>query len=99
MGIISNDPITNEYGMSMSNCYIRAGKKLSITAVEDDNNTTTYSIETKIETFLNKEAKLNFKAPMSTQNILFTVDKLGDNVYDEIYDDLKRRFPNYTDDL
>ena len=76
MAIISNDPITNEYGMSMSNCYIRAGKKLSITAVEDDNNTTTYSIETEIETFLSKDAKLNFKEPMSKQGILFSVDKL-----------------------
>jgi sulfite reductase alpha subunit-like flavoprotein len=99
MAIITNDPITNEYGMTINNCYIRAGKKLKITAVEEDDNTTIYSIETTVETFLNKDAKLNFKEPMSTEGILFSVDKLGDNIYEEIYDDLKRRFPNYTDDL
>jgi hypothetical protein len=98
MAIISNDPITNEYGMSINNCYIRAGKKLTITAVWDDTKWV-YTVEIDIETFLNKEAKLSFKEPMSKINILFTVDKLGDNVFDAIYDDLKRMYPNYTDDL
>ena len=98
MAIISNDPITNEYGMSISNCYIRAGKKLIVTAVWDDTKWV-YTIETDIETFLNKEAKLSLKEPMSKIEILFTVDKLGDDVFDAIYDDLKRMYPNYTDHL
>jgi len=98
MAIITNDPITNDYGMTINNCYIRVGKKLLITAIVVDGETI-YSIQTDVEVFLNKEAKLNLKEPMLKNPITFSIDKLGDNIYEFLYFEMKKTYPNYTDDL
>jgi hypothetical protein len=94
MAIISKDPIQNSYGMTMNDCYIRVGKNLQITATEDNK----YVIITDIETFLNKEARLEHREPMSKQPITFTIDNLGDNIYEYLYREMKLTYPNYTDD-
>jgi hypothetical protein len=99
MAIISNDPITNEYGITLSNCYIRLGKKLIITLPGWSDGTSIYSIEIAVETFVNKDARLNHQQPFLTDNIVFSLDKLGDNVYETIYTEVKKSYPNYTDDL
>jgi hypothetical protein len=95
MAIISNDPIKNSYGMSINDCYIRVGKELKIVALQNNQ----YSIETDIEIFLNKDAKMNNNEPMSKETITFTIDKLGDNIYDFLYREMKLTYPNYTEDL
>ena len=95
MGLINNDTFTFKSGATAQGTYLKVSGPAFV--VQDTTSPTGYLATTTLETYYNKEARMEGKAPMQIEDLQLPVDPSG--VYAIIFGGLKQKFTNNTDVL
>ena len=94
MGIIVSEEYTNVNGFVTSGLYVNIDKiKISKSGLESYN----YDVEADKRVYISKEARINNKEPVEKNRVFVAIDNM-DNLHEQIYTEVKKVYPNYTDD-
>lgn len=95
MGLIVHDSHTTTIGLTLSDYYVNIDDiHISKSGLENS----VYSLSVKYNSFIDKNARNAQKKPFLEMNLIITTTTL-DNIGTQIYDEIKKKFENYTDDL
>jgi electron transfer flavoprotein alpha/beta subunit len=89
MGIVIGDELDVAYGITMSNCYACVDT-MTITKGEESGK---YVISARCPCFISEEQRLN---QFRRYDFSINTDTL-DNIWEQVYTELKKNFENYTD--
>ena len=95
MGIIVNEQKTISIGVTVENVYISV-REIVCRKVNNSNSNVYYST---VGCFDEWYSKTDRQEPLKSFNVTVNTDILPDNLYTTVYDDLKSRLDNYTDDI
>lgn len=94
MGIIVSEEYTNVNGFVTSGLYVNIDNiKISKSGLESYN----YDVEADKRVYISKEARINNKEPVEKNRVFVAIDNM-DNLHEQIYTEVKKVYPNYTDD-
>lgn len=93
MGLIVTDTITLNNGIEITNYYVNIGE-IKITKESG----TSYGLDVKYNFYTSKNARLDNRKTFEQGHTTISVDTL-DNMYTQIYTEVKTNFTSYTDDL
>jgi len=95
MGIIVSEEYTNVNGFVTSGLYVNIDNiQISKSGLESYN----YDVEADKRVYISKEARINNKEPVEKNRVFVAMDNV-DNLHKQIYTEVKKVYPNYTDDL
>jgi hypothetical protein len=95
MGIIVSEEYTNVNGFVTSGLYVNIDNiQISKSGLESYN----YDVEADKRVYISKEARINNKEPVEKNRVFVAIDNM-DNLHEQIYTEVKKVYPNYTDDL
>ena len=95
MGLINQDSFTFKSGATAQGSYLKVSGPAFM--VQDSASPTGYFATTTLETYYDKQARTEGKAPMQIEDLQLPVDPAG--VYAVIFGGLKQKFTNCTDVL
>jgi hypothetical protein len=95
MGLIVHDSYTTIAGITLSDYYVNIDD-IHISKSGVDNPM--YSLSVKYKSFVDKNARSTYKTPFCEMNLIITTTTLN-NIGTQIYDEIKKKFENFTDDL
>ena len=103
MGIINHDPFLVPYsGTNVTETYIHLQSEMSFTVQrEKKNGSTKYTIGACFVIHYNKQASIDNREPIGSVFVRIDADNtvLNDEpIITLLYDELKRKYSNYTDD-
>jgi hypothetical protein len=79
-------------GLAVSDYYV------NIDNIHISKNDGVYSLSLKYKSFINKNARDTDKKPFCEMNLIVSTTNL-ENIGTQIYEELKKSFTNFTDDL
>lgn len=95
MGIIVADTLDVQYGLKVSNCYVNI-HTLKIFKQLEHTRSDKHIILANCHYFVSQEQRLANESHFREIELIIYTDKL-DNVYEQVYTELKSKFENYTD--
>jgi hypothetical protein len=90
MGIIVHDSYQMTNGLVVSDYYI------NIDDIHIFKSDDVYSVSLKYKSFIDKNARDTDKKPFCEMNLILSTTTF-ENIGTQIYDEVKKRFENYTD--
>lgn len=99
MGIINQDPYNTTYGTSVTNTYISIGEQ-TIALHKLDNTNSIYELKALFSIWNDKPSRESGKRPYQMIPISqeLNASQITGDLYTILYDQLKIKFPNHTDD-
>jgi hypothetical protein len=105
MGIIINDSITFNNGVTLTNCYCGIHESMIDITRNDLHNTTTkkYNVRSSYTIWANKEARTNDLTSLDRGNLTLNLDSTeleqNVNLFELLYNEIKSKYTDYTDDI
>ena len=95
MGLIVADDLILQNGMTLNDYYINIDDIRILKSNIDDFK---YTISANVNYYVNKTARDGQKTSIRTQDVIISTDTLTD-IHSQLYEELKKSFTNFTDDL
>jgi|TARA_R110001592_G_scaffold208229_1_gene459268 hypothetical protein len=95
MGIIVSEEYTNVNGFVTPGLYVNID---NIQIFKSSLETCNYDVEADRCVYISKEARVDNKEPIEKIRVFIAIDNM-DNLHEQIYTEVKKVYPNYTDDL
>jgi len=105
MGIIINDSITFNNGITLTNCYCGLHNSMIDITRNDLYNTAPkkYNVRSSYTIWANKEARTNELIYLDKGNISLNLDaselEKNVNLFELLYEEIKSKYTEYTDDI
>jgi hypothetical protein len=95
MGLIVADDLILQNGMTLNDYYINIDDIRILKSNIDDFK---YTISANVNYYVNKTAREGQKTSVRIHNVVISTDTLTD-IQSKLYEELKKSFTNFTDDL
>ena len=95
MGLIVADDLILQNGMTLNDYYINIDDIRILKSNIDDFK---YTISANVNYYVNKTAREGQKTSVRIDNVIISTDTLTD-IQSKLYEELKKSFTNFTDDL
>src|SRR6056300_1237535 len=95
MGLIVADDLILQNGMTLNDYYVNIDDIQILKSNLDDFK---YTLSAVANYYVNKTARDGQKTSIRTQDVIISTDTLTD-IHSQLYEELKKSFTNFTDDL
>ena len=95
MGLIVADDLILQNGMTLNDYYINID---DIRILKSNIDAFKYTISATANYYVNKTAREAQKASLRAHDVIISTDTLAD-IHSQVYEELKKSFTSFTDDL
>jgi hypothetical protein len=95
MGLIVADDLVLQNGMTLNDYYVNID---NIQILKSNLDAFKYTLSAVANYYVNKTAREDQKTSIRTHDVIISTDTLTD-IHSQLYEELKKSFTNFTDDL